>query len=57
MRKRIPYGRHALDENDIQAVVDVLKKGPNITQGKIAGRSQYRHSLFCGENNGTHQLL
>ena len=31
--KRIPYGLHYLDEDDIQAVVEVLKNGP-ITQGQ-----------------------
>ena len=36
MNKRIPYGRHFLDEDDIQAVVDVLRHGW-LTQGpKIA---------------------
>jgi len=34
MKKTIPYGLHDLDENDIQAVVDILKKGP-ITQGSV----------------------
>jgi UDP-4-amino-4,6-dideoxy-N-acetyl-beta-L-altrosamine transaminase len=34
MKKSIPYGQHELDDNDIQAVVDVLKKGP-LTQGQI----------------------
>lgn len=33
MRKKIPYGRHKLDDNDIQAVVDILQKSP-ITQGQ-----------------------
>ena len=33
MIKKIPYGRHELDDNDIQAVVDILRKG-NITQGQ-----------------------
>ena len=33
MSKKIPYGRHQLDDNDIQAVVDILKKG-SITQGQ-----------------------
>ena len=33
MIKKIPYGRHELDENDIQAVVNILRKG-NITQGQ-----------------------
>ena len=33
MIKKIPYGRHELDDNDIQAVVDILQKG-NITQGQ-----------------------
>ena len=31
--KKIPYGRHCLDEDDIQAVVEVLENGP-ITQGQ-----------------------
>lgn len=30
----IPYGRHYLDEDDIQAVADVLRKGP-LTQGPL----------------------
>ena len=33
MNKKIPYGQHKLDDNDIQAVIDILKKG-TITQGK-----------------------
>jgi len=33
MTKKIPYGRHELDDNDIQVVVDILKKGP-LTQGQ-----------------------
>ena len=33
MNKQIPYGRHELDENDIQSVVDILRKG-TITQGQ-----------------------
>jgi len=33
MSKKIPYGRHELDDNDIQAVIDILKKGP-LTQGQ-----------------------
>jgi len=34
MIKKIPYGRHELDDNDIQAVVDILQKR-DITQGQI----------------------
>jgi len=34
LKKRIPYGRHSLDDNDIQAVVDVLKSDSHITQGQ-----------------------
>jgi len=33
MRKKIKYGWHELDDNDIQAVVDILQKG-TITQGQ-----------------------
>ena len=31
--KKIPYGLHEFDDNDIQAVINVLKNGP-ITQGQ-----------------------
>ena len=34
MNKKIPYGYHNIDDDDIKAVVDVLKEG-NITQGQI----------------------
>ena len=33
MNKKIHYGQHELEDNDIQAVVDILKKG-TITQGQ-----------------------
>jgi len=33
MNKKISYGSHYIDDNDIEAVVDILKKG-YITQGK-----------------------
>ena len=33
MNKKIPYGFHHIDDNDIEAVVDILKKG-HITQGQ-----------------------
>ena len=33
MRKKIPYGLHDIYDEDIEAVVDILKNGP-ITQGK-----------------------
>ena len=33
MKNTIPYGLHELDDDDIQAVVNILRKGP-ITQGK-----------------------
>jgi UDP-4-amino-4,6-dideoxy-N-acetyl-beta-L-altrosamine transaminase len=33
MSSGIPYGRHELDDNDIKAVVDILKNGP-LTQGE-----------------------
>jgi len=33
MNTKIPYGRHYIDQSDIDAVVNILKNGP-ITQGK-----------------------
>jgi UDP-4-amino-4,6-dideoxy-N-acetyl-beta-L-altrosamine transaminase len=41
MKKKIHYGLHHLDDDDIQAAVDILRKGP-ITQGQVVedfGRS------------------
>jgi len=34
MNKKIPYGLHELDDDDIQAVVNILKNG-QITQGQV----------------------
>ena len=34
VEKKIPYGLHWLDEDDIQAVAEVLRNGP-ITQGDV----------------------
>ena len=34
MNKKIPYGFHHIDDEDIKAVVEILEKG-NITQGKV----------------------
>ena len=42
MNKKIPYGLHELDESDIQAVVEILKKG-DITQGKTV--EDFGHAL------------
>lgn len=59
--KRIPYGRHQLDEDDIEAVVDVLRNGP-ITQGQTV--EEFGESLAattgakygCVVSNGTAAL-
>jgi len=52
MINRIPYGRHTLDEDDIQAVVDVLQKGGNITQGKIVDDFGQALANYAGAKYG-----
>jgi len=47
----IPYGLHSLDEEDIQAVVETLRRGP-ITQGSVVGEfgealSEYSGAKYC----------
>ncbi len=51
MKKIIPYGQHALDDNDIQTVVDVLKNGP-ITQGQIVEDFGQALANFAGAEYG-----
>jgi UDP-4-amino-4,6-dideoxy-N-acetyl-beta-L-altrosamine transaminase len=50
-QKRIPYGLHELDESDIQAVVNVLKKGP-ITQGQTVEDFGRALANYTGANYG-----
>jgi len=50
-KTKIPYGYHYLDEEDIEAVVDVLRKGP-ITQGSVVQEfgkalSSYSGAKYC----------
>ncbi len=50
-KTKIPYGLHSLDEEDIQAVVEVLRKGP-ITQGSVVQEfgdalSSYSGAKYC----------
>jgi len=49
--KKIPYGLHEIDENDIQAIVDILKKGP-ITQGKTVEEFGQALANYAGANYG-----
>lgn len=43
----IPYGQHHLDEADIQAVLDVLRKGP-LTQGPRVGAFEEAVAAYVG---------
>lgn len=61
MNDWIPYGRHAIDENDIQAVINVLKGdwltcGPAVEQfeNKICEVTQADYAIAC--SNGTTAL-
>ena len=47
----LPYGRQSLDDEDIQAVVDVLKS-ENLTQGPAIGRFEKAVSEWCGAKHG-----
>ena len=61
VRKDIPYGRQAIDENDINAVVKVLKSY-NLTQGSEAARFEQNIRRLVGSkhavavNSGTSAL-
>ena len=47
MSKIIPYGKHFIDEDDINAVVDVLKNKP-LTQGKEVESFEKEVAKFVG---------
>ena len=51
MKKYIAYGRHFIDENDIQSVISVLKSG-SITQGKIVDKFAMKIAKFCNSKYG-----
>ncbi len=61
MEKFIPYGKQLIDENDIKAVVDVLKSD-FITQGKKIPEFEKKLANYCGAryavvfNSGTSAL-
>jgi len=61
MRKTIPYGSQFIDEEDIGAVVSVLRS-PLITQGPMVVEFESRVAQFCGTeyavafNSGTSAL-
>jgi perosamine synthetase len=61
VEKKIPYGLHSLDEDDIQAVVEVLRNGP-ITQGDFVQEfgealANYVGADYCvAVSNGTAAL-
>lgn len=61
MHDFIPYGRHAIDEEDIQAVVDVLRSdwltcGPVVEQFEQALRQQTGAEYAVSCSNGTTAL-
>jgi len=47
----IPYGRHQLDEEDIEAVVDVLRRGP-LTQGNLVDEFGFQVAQAVGAKYG-----
>jgi len=51
MNKKIPYGRHYLDDSDIEAVVNVLES-PSITQGQIVEDFGQAVADYCGAKYG-----
>ena len=61
MRKMIPYGRQNIDDEDIAAVVRVLRS-PLITQGPVVEEFESRVAQYCGAeyavafNSGTSAL-
>ena len=61
MKKFIPYGRQFIDEDDIKAVVEVLKS-EKITQGPTVEEFEHELERICGAeyavatNSGTSAL-
>ena len=49
--KKIPYGLHEFDESDIQAVVDVLRRGL-ITQGQTVEDFGQALAEYAGSKHG-----
>ena len=47
MKNFIPYGRQSIDEEDIQAVVDVLRSDL-ITQGPVSVQFEEAIATYCG---------
>ena len=47
MKKIIPYGKHFIDQDDIDAVVDVLTNHP-LTQGKVVSNFEKSVAEFVG---------
>lgn len=47
MGRKIPYGQHYIDNDDIKAVVDVLKNHP-LTQGKFIDTFEKKVAAFVG---------
>ena len=45
--KKIPYGRHVINDEDIQSVVDVLKSD-FLTQGPMVKNFQEGFSKYIG---------
>ena len=43
----IPYGRHFIDDDDIAAVVEVLKSS-NLTQGPAVGKFEQDIASYVG---------
>lgn len=62
IQKTLPYGKQFLDEDDIQAVIDVLKEnnflttGPKVTEfeEKVAKKTNLKYGIAC--SNGTAAL-
>ena len=47
MKNIIPYGKHFIDEDDIEAVVDVLRNR-SITQGKVVDAFEEAVAAYVG---------
>ncbi len=48
--KLLPYGRHYLDEDDINSVVQILRSGRNLTQGPLINEFEKEFANYVGAN-------
>lgn len=48
--KSLPYGRHHIDEDDIDSIVQILRNGGDLTQGPLIHQFETEFAKYVGAN-------